>query len=361
METLLSKKAHVPVSIPTTPTSVSQTPHSLQKSTSVSAPYSPHVDHMVKSSLEKTPAKIPFPSPSVPHVSHGESDCDIEDYSLSPAVKPFPEDQEHALNFIVEGCVFRGDLEISTPPPSDSRQEDSLTEYDGRPWKDVRIPSPGDDPRAAWERNWNEEEARAHARDEAYDSKTYLPAGQCREPSPEPEHYIPSAAFTKSGKQERSNTPPDDFDRYLVESFRPVTKALLPATTTPFREVAGAAMSSRVVVPSVDIVPRRLSYSDGSAILRAHGERDPDLGAVSDADFRCDDDYSVDPGDWQDQSLYDTELLQHVDASHSPCSSHGGQDSDASSSCGLQPNRDDYSDTSSFQSDHYDSDGCSDV
>jgi hypothetical protein len=82
---------------------------------------------------------------------------------------------------------------------------------------------------------------------------------------------------------------------------------------------------------------------------------------VSDADFRCDDDYSVDPGDWQDQSLYDTELLQHVDASHSPFSSHGGQDSDASSSCGLQPNRDDYSDTSSLQSDHYDSDGCSDV
>jgi hypothetical protein len=27
----------------------------------------------------------------------------------------------------VEGCVFRGDLEIPTPPPSDSGQEDSLT------------------------------------------------------------------------------------------------------------------------------------------------------------------------------------------------------------------------------------------
>jgi hypothetical protein len=77
--------------------------------------------------------------------------------------------------------------------------------------------------------------------------------------------------FTRSAVEERSITPPDEFDRYLVESFRPVTKALLPATTTPYREVAppkaattGAAMTSRVVVVSADIVPRRLRYSDVS-------------------------------------------------------------------------------------------------
>jgi hypothetical protein len=266
-------------------------------------------------------------------------------------------------------------LEIPTPPPSDSRQEDSLTEYDGRPWKDVRIPSPGvrisspeDDPRAAWERNWNEEEARAlHARDD--DSKSYLPVRQCREPSPDPDHYILSAKFTRSAVEERSNSPPDEFDRYLTESFQPVTKPLLPAAATPARQVAapkaatiGAAMTSRAAFPSANIVPRRLSYSDVSAIRRAHGERDPDLGAMSDANSRSDDDYGVDPDDWQDQSFYDTELLQHVDASHSPCFSPSCHpDSDASSSCGLQSNRDDYSDTSSVQSDHYDSDGCSDV
>jgi hypothetical protein len=129
----------------------------------------------------------------------------------------------------------------------------------------------------------------------------------------------------------------------------------------PKAATTGAAMTSRAVVPSADIVPRRLSYSDVSAIRRSHGERGPDLGAVSDEDSRCDDDFGVDPDDWQDQSLYDTELLQHVDASYSPCSSSGGPDSDASSSCGLQPNRDNYSDTSSVQSDRYDSEGCSDV
>jgi hypothetical protein len=45
-ETLVSKNAHVPISIPTTPTSVSQTPHSLQKATTVLTPYSPDVDHI---------------------------------------------------------------------------------------------------------------------------------------------------------------------------------------------------------------------------------------------------------------------------------------------------------------------------
>jgi hypothetical protein len=212
-------------------------------------------------SIPATPVKDSIPSPSVAHVSDGESDCDSEDFSSSPAVKP--EDQEHALNIIVEGCVFRCDLEIPTLPPSDSGKEDALTECDGRPWKDVRIPSPGvripsrdDDPRAAWERNWNEEEARAlHARDEAYDSKTYLPAGRCREPSPEPERYIPSTAFTRSGKQESSNTPSDDFDRYLVESFRPVTKALLPVTTTPYREVAVPKAATTGVWLSLPLIP----------------------------------------------------------------------------------------------------------
>jgi hypothetical protein len=98
-----------------------------------------------------------------------------------------------------------------------------------------------------------------------------------------------------------------------------------------------------------------------SAIRHLHGERDPNLGAVSDEDSRCDDDYGVDPDEWQDQSLYDAELLLHVDASYSPCSSPDGLDSDASSSCGPQSDRDDYSDSSSVQSDRPDSDYCSEV
>jgi hypothetical protein len=79
--------------------------------------------------------------------------------------------QVQELSFIVEGCVFRGDLEIPTPPPSDTEWEDSLTDYDGRVWKDVRIPSPEDDSRAAWER------------DDDTDSRSHLPVGWNQPPA----------------------------------------------------------------------------------------------------------------------------------------------------------------------------------
>jgi hypothetical protein len=98
-----------------------------------------------------------------------------------------------------------------------------------------------------------------------------------------------------------------------------------------------------------------------SAIRHSHGERDPNLGAVSDEDSRCDDDYGVDLDEWQDQSLYDAELLHHIEASYSPCSSPGDRDSFASSGCDPQSNRDDYSDSSSVQSDRPDSDYRSEV
>jgi hypothetical protein len=42
--------------------------------------------------------------------------------------------------------------------------------------------------------------------------------------------------------------------------------------------------------------------------LPSHGERDPNLGAVSDEDSRCDDDPDFNPDDWQDQALYDDML-----------------------------------------------------
>jgi hypothetical protein len=149
----------------------------------------------------------------------------------------FPEDQEHSLNLIVESCTFRGDIEIPTPPPSDSEQEDSPTENDGRAWKDVRIPSPAN------------------------------------------ERFIPSAAFSRSRGEERSNTPPDEFDRYLTESFRPVTVPLLPATprtpppqATPRRAATTGVARAARAAPSSDIVARRLSYSDVSVIRRSHGE-----------------------------------------------------------------------------------------
>jgi hypothetical protein len=44
------------------------------------------------------------------------------------------------------------------------------------------------------------------------------------------------------------------------------------------------------------------------------GERDPNLGADDDDDYRFEDDPDLDSDDWQDQSLYDDELLHHVDA-----------------------------------------------
>jgi hypothetical protein len=218
-----------------------------------------------------------------------------EDFPFhTPAVELFLEDQVvQELNFIVEGCVFRGDIEIPTPPPSDSEQDDSRA-----PWEREDLPELDyDGHQAQWERDEVNGSNRKLADEPRY-----------REPSPQPVRFIPSAAFTRSAVEERSNTPPDEFDRYLAESFRPVTKPLLPATSTPARDVAapkaattGAAITSRAG-PSGDIVPRRLSYNDVSIIRRAHGERDPSRAAVSDDDYRFDDDPDLDPDDWQDQS-----------------------------------------------------------
>jgi hypothetical protein len=257
-------------------------------------------------SLRKTPAKVSFTPTLVASVTEIHEVAEIDDddsvYSETedlpfrvPAVELFPEDQEHSLNFIVEGCTFRGDIEIPTPPPSDAEQEDSPPDSDGRPWKDVRIPSP------------------------------------------ENEHFIPSAAFTRSDVEERSNTPPDDFDRYLADSFRPVTVPLLPATPkTPHPQkpsqraaTTGVARAARAA-PSSDSVARRLSYSDVSTIRRSHGERDPNLGAGDDDDYRFDDDPDLDPDDWQDQALYDDMLCGVAVAS--PSSSPEGYRSDSSSS-----------------------------
>jgi hypothetical protein len=272
---------------------------------------------------------------------------ETEDFPFRvPAVELFPEDPEHSLNFIVEGCTFRGNIEIPTPPSSDSEPDDSRA-----PWEREDLPElEYDGYQAQWER------------DELNGSNRYS------EPSPPTERYIPSAAFTRSAVEERSNTPPDDFDRYLADSFRPVTVPLLPATpktpppqtTSPRAATTGDARAARAAPSSVSVA-RRLSYSDVSAIRHSHGERDPNLGAVSDEDSRCDDDYGVDPEEWQDQSLYDAELLQHIEASYSPCSYPDGPYSDASSSCDPQSNRDDYSQSSSAQSNRSDSDCRSEV
>jgi hypothetical protein len=260
-------------------------------------------------SLRKTPAKVSFTPTLVAPVAEIHEVAEIDDgdseYSETEdfpfrvhAVELFPEDQEHSLNFIVEGCTFHGDIEIPTPPPSDAEQEDAPPDDDGRPWKDIRIPSPVN------------------------------------------ERFIPSAAFSRSrGEEERSNTPPDEFDRYLADSFRPVTVPLLPATpkTPPPQKssqraaTTGVARAARAV-PSSDTIARRLSYSDASFIHQSHGERDPNRAAVSDEDTLFDDDPDIDPDEWQDQSQYDAELLQHVDASSSPCSSPDGYRSDSSSS-----------------------------
>jgi hypothetical protein len=162
-----SHKSPVSVSAPTTPTAVSRALPSTEKATCVLAPYSPEVDPMVKCAFEvclvdifflpyscpplkKTPVKDPFPpSPVVPvsniqeapeEIDEGDSEySEPEDFPFRvPAVTPFPEDQEHSLHFIVEDCVFRGEIEIPTPPPSDAEQRDALTDYDGHAWEDVR-------------------------------------------------------------------------------------------------------------------------------------------------------------------------------------------------------------------------------
>jgi hypothetical protein len=263
-------------------------------------------------SLRKTPAKVSFPPSPVAPVSNiheapdeGDSDPELDDFRSSPTVELFPEDKEQELNFIVEGCTFRGDIDIPTPPPSDAEQEDPPRDSNGRPWKDVRVPS-----------------------------------------------------------------PPGELDWYLDESsrrnsFRPVTVPLLPATMkTPPRQTAsqkavttGAVRAARAV-PSSDTVARRLSYSDVSTIRRSHGERDPSRAAVSDDDdCRFDDDPELVPDDWQDQSLYDDDLLHHVDAPCSPCYSPScGADSYASSSYYSRSELDDRSSASSGSFPNDDSD-----
>jgi hypothetical protein len=355
---LVTKNPCAPVSTPSTPNSVSQVPTTPEKATCVLAPYSPEVDPMVKCAFEvclvdiffllyscpplkKTPTKVSvFPlsqaAADLELAEHQNDDSEDDGTFFSRIAKELSshddvlseeEDQVQDLNFIVEGCTFRGDIEIPTPPPSDAEQEDPPPNSDGRPWKDVRIPSPDN------------------------------------------ERFIPSAAFSRSRREERSNTPPDEFDRYLAYSFRPVTVPLLPATpkTPPPQKSSQRAATTGAVrdaraAPSSASVARRLSYSDVSTIRRSHGERDPNRAAVSDDDdCRFDDDPDIDPEEWQDQSLYDAELLQHIDASYSPCSSPGDRDSFASSSCDPRSNRDDYSNSSSVQSDRPDSDYRSEV
>jgi hypothetical protein len=124
----------------------------------------------------------------------------------------------------------------------------------------------------------------------------------------------------------------------------------------PKAATTGAAITSRAG-PSGDIVPRRLSYNDVSIIRRAHGERDLSRAAVSDDDYRFDDDSDLDPDDWQDQSLYDDDLLHHVYAPCSPCYSPScGPDSYASSSCCSRSEFDDHSFASTCSSPGCDSD-----
>jgi hypothetical protein len=121
-EMLQISKKSTAVSVPshTTPTSVSPltTPTSILRppATPVLAPYSPDVDHQVHWNFElcllnifllpyscppltKTSAKVTFPFPAIAHVSeiqeaaeHGDSDCEPEDFSPSPAVQLFQED-----------------------------------------------------------------------------------------------------------------------------------------------------------------------------------------------------------------------------------------------------------------------------
>jgi hypothetical protein len=83
-------------------------------------------------SLRKTPAKVSFTPTFVAPVAEihevaeiDDDDSESDDFYCCPAVELFPEDQEHSLNFIVEGCTFRGDIEIPTPPPFDAEQEDA--------------------------------------------------------------------------------------------------------------------------------------------------------------------------------------------------------------------------------------------
>jgi hypothetical protein len=142
-------------------------------------------------SLRKTPAKDPFPPSPVAPVSDiqeaPEDDDDDgsepDDFCCSPSVELFPEDQVQELNFIVEGCVFRGDIEIPTHPPSDSEQDDSRA-----PWEREDLPELDyDGYQAQWERDEVNGSNRMLADEPRY-----------REPSPQSVRFIPSAAFTRS-------------------------------------------------------------------------------------------------------------------------------------------------------------------
>jgi hypothetical protein len=148
--------------------------------------------------------------------------------------------------------VFRGDIEIPTPPPPDSEPDDSHA-----PWELEDLPKLDYDYYQA-----------PLEHDEDIDHKRKLAEEPCyRRPSPQ------SAVFTRSRGEERSNTPPDAFDGYLADSFRPVTVPLLPATlkTPPPQTTSQRAATTGVAAraaPSSDIVARRLSYSDVSTIRR---------------------------------------------------------------------------------------------
>jgi hypothetical protein len=83
--------------------------------------------------LRKTLAKVSFTPTSVAPVAEIHEVADIGDGDLEfsepenfplriPAVEVFPEYQEQERNFIVEDCLFRGDIAIPNPPPSDGKK-----------------------------------------------------------------------------------------------------------------------------------------------------------------------------------------------------------------------------------------------
>jgi hypothetical protein len=147
----VSKNVRAPVSTPTTPISISQAPVTPLCTTPISVTQVPttpvlpvvrskpikhygSVDNLVRYqfdiclahimywpkfdvALRKTPAKVSFTPTLVAPVAEIHEVAEIDDvdsvYSETEdftfrvhAVELFPEDQEHSLNFIVEGCTF---------------------------------------------------------------------------------------------------------------------------------------------------------------------------------------------------------------------------------------------------------------
>jgi hypothetical protein len=92
----------------------------------------------------------------------------------------------------------------------------------------------------------------------------------------------------------------------------PATPKTLPPQTTSQRAATTSVAHAARTTPSSASVARRLSYSDATCIHQSHGERDPSRAAVSDEDTYFEDDPDLDPDDWQDQYLYDDDLLHHV-------------------------------------------------